>query len=130
MPRTPRRTSRPLPRKSPIAHRTPSRKVKENAVQNKYRPWSDDERKKLVLWILKNLEEWNGKGTQAGKLRRCIREIDFDMDVDENSIKYCLNYLKKSYIATKKKWYETTGAGLPEDSEFDTIEGHNSLYNC
>ena len=116
----------PLPRRSPIKNRTPMRKALDTQNSNpKYRLWNANERKKLVMWIRVNLHVWNGKGPMAGKIRRCIEEVPFSIEVNERSIKHCLAYLKRTYIATKKKWYETTGAGLSEDSIFNTIEGHN-----
>ena len=125
-PRTPRRTSRPLPRRSPIQNRTPSRKAKEGtASQSKYRLWNDENRKKLVYWIRDNLDFWNKKGTTAHKIRRCIDEAGFDIEVDERSFKHTLQKLKTKYIVTKRNFFENTGAGLPEDSHFDTIEGNN-----
>jgi hypothetical protein len=103
MPITPRRTSRPLPRRSPINNRIPtSRAVGSRESNSKYRVWSEDDRKKLVMWIRDNLHVWNGKGTTVSKLRRCIKHVSFSMEVNGRSLTHCLTYLKKSYIASEK----------------------------
>jgi len=53
-----------------------------------------------------------------------MEEVEFDIDVDECSIQHTLNQLKRKYTITKRNWFESTGAGLPDDSPYMTIEGY------